>query len=136
MKKTSSKAAAKHNAAKVAARVASAADKIQTAAGNVLQEVEEAMNAMETASDAQVAQVKEEVKAVVEMVKEVKPEVMIQFRHYEVDMEDVTRRVKEDFEVRGNRGVEIKKIQIYVKPEDFTAYYVINDGEAGKVNLF
>ena len=70
------------------------------------------------------------------MVKEVKPEVTIQFRHYEVNMEEVTKRVKEDFEVRGHRGEEIKKIQIYVKPEDFTAYYVINDFEAGKVNLF
>ncbi len=136
MKKTSGKAAAKHNAAKVAAKVASATDKIQIAAENVAQEIGNAVNAMETAGDAKVAQVKEEVKAVVEMVKEVKPEVAIQFRHYEVDMEEVTKRVKEDFEVRGNRGVEIKRIQIYVKPEDFTAYYVINDCEAGKVNLF
>ena len=125
MKKTSGKAAAKHNAAKVAAKVASATDKIQIAAENVAQEIGNAVNAMETAGDAKVAQ-----------VKEVKPEVAIQFRHYEVDMEEVTKRVKEDFEVRGNRGVEIKRIQIYVKPEDFTAYYVINDCEAGKVNLF
>lgn len=126
MKKTSGKAAAKHNAAKVAAKVASATDKIQIAAENVAQEIGNAVNAMEKAGDAKVAQVKEEVK----------PEVAIQFRHYEVDMEEVTKRVKEDFEVRGNRGVEIKRIQIYVKPEDFTAYYVINDCEAGKVNLF
>lgn len=126
MKKTSGKAAAKHNAAKVAAKVASATDKIQIAAENVAQEIGNAVNAMEKDGDAKVAQVKEEVK----------PEVAIQFRHYEVDMEEVTKRVKEDFEVRGNRGVEIKRIQIYVKPEDFTAYYVINDCEAGKVNLF
>ena len=34
------------------------------------------------------------------------------------------------------RLCSIENMQIYVKPEDFTAYYVINDGVVGKVNLF
>ena len=51
-------------------------------------------------------------------------------------MDRIIEKVKEDVEVRGNRGVEIEKIQVYVKPEDFAAYYVINDGIVGKVSLF
>ncbi len=110
MKKVSGKATAKHTAAKVAAKAA----------------------ANSAVNDAAVTEVKEEV-----MKKnEVKPEVTVQYRHYEADMEAVIQRVKEDVEVRGNRGVEIEKMQIYVKPEDFAAYYVINDGIVGKVNLF
>lgn len=110
MKKTSGKAAAKHTAAKVAARVA----------------------ANSTVNATTATQVKEEV------IKntEVKPEITIQYRHYEADMDVVIEKVKEDLEVRGHRGMEIEKMQLYVKPEDFAAYYVINDGVVGKVNLF
>lgn len=67
---------------------------------------------------------------------EVKPEITIQYRHNEADMDQIIQRVKEDFAVRGNHGVAVEKIQVYVKPEDFTAYYVINDSFAGKVSLF
>lgn len=67
---------------------------------------------------------------------EVKPEVIIQYRQNEADMEQIIQRVKEDFVVRGNHGVAVDKIQVYLKPEDFTAYYVINDSFAGKVSLF
>lgn len=73
---------------------------------------------------------------VTEEKREVKPEITIQYRHYEADMDAVIRKVKEDLEVRGHRGVEIEKMQVYVKPEDFAAYYVINDGIVGKVSLF
>jgi citrate lyase alpha subunit len=106
MKKTSGKAAAKHTAAKAAAKA--------TANGTAVTEVKE---------------------AVVEK-KGVKPEITVQYRHYEADMDRIIEKVKEDVEVRGNRGVEIEKMQVYVKAEDFAAYYVINDGIVGKVNLF
>ena len=32
-------------------------------------------------------------------------------------------------------GEAIKSLKIYVKPEDGAAYYVVNDGEGGKVEL-
>ncbi|MDE6318156.1 MAG: hypothetical protein K2M22_00265, partial [Lachnospiraceae bacterium] len=53
-----------------------------------------------------------------------------------VNMDDVTERVKAHYVAKGNKPESIENMQIYVKPEDFTAYYVINDREAGKVNLF
>lgn len=110
MKKASGKAAAKHTAAKAAAKAV----------------------ANSVVSETATAQAKE-----IEAPKrEVKPEVTIQYRHYEADMDVILQKVKEDLEVRGNRGVEIEKMQVYIKPEDFAAYYVINDGIVGKVSLF
>ena len=67
---------------------------------------------------------------------EITPEVFLQYREYEVTMEAVTERVKSHYYAKGYKEGSIEDIQIYVKPEDFTAYYVINDGIVGKVNLF
>lgn len=62
-------------------------------------------------------------------------EVILQYRDYEVNMDTVTERVKSHYTAKGYKD-PIENIQIYVKPEDFTAYYVINDSVVGKVNLF
>lgn len=125
MKKARGKAAAKHQAAKAAAKAV---------ANSVVEEavVVTENTGAEVVSSGEIV-IAEDNK---DTKKEVKPEILVQFRQYEADMDEIIRRVKENFEVKGNRGVEIEKIQVYVKPEDFTAYYVINDGFAGKVNLF
>ena len=68
--------------------------------------------------------------------KEMATEVILQYRGYEVNMDDVTERVKAHYVAKGNTPESIENMQIYVKPEDFTAYFVINDGVVGKVNLF
>lgn len=64
------------------------------------------------------------------------PEIVLQYRGYEVDVEAVTERVKNHYYAKGYKKGTIKSLQIYMKPEEFTAYYVINDGVVGKVNLF
>lgn len=64
------------------------------------------------------------------------PEIIFQYREYEASMDAVTDRVKAHYYAKGHEHGSIESIQIYVKPEDFTAYYVINDGIVGKVNLF
>lgn len=68
--------------------------------------------------------------------KDATPEVVLQYRGYEVDMDAVTERVKAHYYSKGYKKGSITNLQIYMKPEDFTAYYVINDGVVGKVNLF
>lgn len=70
------------------------------------------------------------------LVKEAEPEVFLQYREYEVTMAAVTERVKAHYYAKGYPKDSIKDMQIYMKPEEFTAYYVINDGIVGKVNLF
>ncbi|MCD7724558.1 MAG: DUF6465 family protein [Clostridiales bacterium] len=68
--------------------------------------------------------------------KKVEQEVILQYRQHEVNIEDVTNRVKAHYIAKGNSEDSIEDVQIYVKPEEFTAYYVINDSFCGKVNLF
>lgn len=79
----------------------------------------------------------EEIKVVTKDEKNTKVnmEVILQYREYEVNMDAVTERVKSHYTAKGYKD-PIENMQIYVKPEDFTAYYVINDSVAGKVNLF
>lgn len=71
-----------------------------------------------------------------EAKKEIETEVILQYRDYEVNMDAVTERVKSHYTAKGFKADSIENMQIYVKPEDFTAYYVINDGVVGKVSLF
>ena len=84
----------------------------------------------------------EEIKVVTQNEKDTKDEkdtkvnmeVILQYREYEVNMDAVTERVKAHYTAKGHKE-PIENMQIYVKPEDFTAYFVINDGVVGKVNL-
>lgn len=78
----------------------------------------------------------EAAKTTAEKAKETETEVILQYRNYEVNMDDVTERVKAHYIAKGFAADSIENMQIYVKPEDFTAYYVINDSTVGKVNLF
>ena len=71
-----------------------------------------------------------------ETKQESAPEIILQYREYEASIDAVTDRVKSHYYAKGHAHGSIESIQIYVKPEDFTAYYVINDGIVGKVNLF
>lgn len=60
----------------------------------------------------------------------------LQYREHETDMKDIAKRVTEDYARRGNDASGIKLIQVYLKPTDFTAYYVINNSYEGKIPLF
>lgn len=60
----------------------------------------------------------------------------LQYRDRETDMKDIANRVTEDYVKRGNAADKIESIHVYLKPTDFTAYYVINDVYEGKIPLF
>lgn len=60
----------------------------------------------------------------------------LQYRDRETDMKDIAKRVREDYAKRGNDASKIELIQIYLKPTDFTAYYVVNNSYEGKIPLF
>lgn len=60
----------------------------------------------------------------------------LQYREQETDMENIARRVREDYAKRGNDASAIELIQVYLKPTDYTAYYVINNLYEGKIPLF
>ena len=65
-----------------------------------------------------------------------KPEVIIQFQGREATIEDAIEKAKGEYVAAGHRVSSIKSLQVYLKPEEAAAYYVINQKFAGKVDLF
>ena len=81
------------------------------------------------------ADAKADVKAEVEK-EPVKPEIIVQYQNSEVDTAAVEERVKAQFVAEGHKAGFIRKLSIYIKPEEYSAYYVINDKFSGRVDLF
>ena len=67
--------------------------------------------------------------------KIVQTEVFIQFQGYEVAETDVIEKVKAAYVAEGNKASGIKELNVYIKPEEYKAYYVINGSAAGAVDL-
>ena len=61
--------------------------------------------------------------------KDIKTSVVVQFAGKEVTEKDLIAAVKKAYTKKGNKVGDIKTIEIYVKPEESAAYYVVN-GEA------
>lgn len=68
--------------------------------------------------------------------KKVNASIMVEYNGQSVSTDAVLENVKKTFEAEGNKLSAIKDLQIYVKPEDNAAYYVINQDITGKINLF
>lgn len=76
-----------------------------------------------------------EKKAATRMRTKKKTELFIQFAGYEVSQEDLIARVKDVWVGNGNKISEIITLSLYVKPEEYKAYYVINGSFAGALDL-
>lgn len=61
--------------------------------------------------------------------------VYIQLPNVEIVAEDVMNKVLEVYKAEGNKA-KAKSVNLYIKPEENAAYYVINDSVAGKVDIF
>lgn len=62
--------------------------------------------------------------------------IVIQFNGKEFTRDEIVDKVKKAYESdTGKKASGIKELNIYVKPEDDAAYYVINSKAAGKVDL-
>ena len=48
---------------------------------------------------------------------------------------DLVAKVTESWVALGHRASSIKSLDLYIKPEDMAAYYVINGKESGKIAL-
>ena len=59
-------------------------------------------------------------------VKPVKSAVYVQFAGKEFSEKDLTEAVTKAYEALGNKVSDIKTLDIYVKPEENTAYYAVN----------
>ena len=64
-----------------------------------------------------------------------KKEFFLQYGDCEVRMSDIETRVYEDLQKKGYAQTEIRSLQVYLKPEEKVAYYVVNQKETGKVGF-
>lgn len=62
-------------------------------------------------------------------------EIFLQADGKEWNIADCKERAIEAYKAEGHRASSIKKLVIYLKPEEGKAYYVINDGVNGSVDL-
>ena len=76
-------------------------------------------------------------KAAKKTVKEpAKTEFIVEFQGNAASVANLEDKVKAQFVAEGHRAGCIKTLNIYIKPEDYKAYYVINDKFTGSVDLF
>lgn len=59
----------------------------------------------------------------------------VQYAGKEILTSDIETRVTEAWVAKGHRASSIKNMEIYIKPEDGAAYYVINGKTTGKIML-
>ena len=62
-------------------------------------------------------------------------QMVLQFNGKEFDLSAVEANVKKDWKDAGKKLSDIVDLDIYVKPEEATVYYVVNKQVEGKVAL-
>ncbi len=61
----------------------------------------------------------------------------LQYQGRDVEISQIEERIKAKFVEEGHRAGNIKTLDIYLKPEEYKAWYVINDGKFdGCIDLF
>ena len=67
-----------------------------------------------------------------QMAENLKPDVYVQFQESQAVINDLIEAAKDEFRKEKKR-TRITDMKLYVKPEERTAYYVINEKVEGKV---
>lgn len=57
----------------------------------------------------------------------------LQFGDVEVDIDELTEKVKTAYSLGSDK--EVKDLKLFIKPEDNAVYYVVNEKSAGKVDI-
>ena len=86
---------------------------------------------MTSAEKAAAARARAEEKA---KANNLKPEVFVQFQEGESSIEALIEAAKADFHATKKRTL-VTAMKLYVKPEEHTAYYVINESYEGKISF-
>lgn len=67
--------------------------------------------------------------------KEIKTEIVLQYGEKEVNTKDMVAAVKKEWTKAKHKVSDIKSMELYIKPEDYAVYYVINGETTGKIWL-
>jgi len=63
--------------------------------------------------------------------KEVKQNVYVEFYGEQIDQAEVIAQAKKIWTDSGKKASDLKKLEIYIKPEDDRVYYVFNGIDSG-----
>lgn len=69
-----------------------------------------------------------------EKASNMKPEIIMQFQGAETDLGELAELAKSDFHAKRKRTL-ITSLRLYIKPEERTAYYVVNETYTGQVQF-
>ncbi len=64
-----------------------------------------------------------------------KSELTIQFAGKDSKESDLVAAAKDAFKAAGNKASDVKKVELYVQPENGVVYYVINDDFKGEFQI-
>ena len=64
-----------------------------------------------------------------------KTSMYVEYQGLQVEEKDIIAKVKELWVNEGNKIKDIKELKLYIKPEEATVYYVINEETSGKIEL-
>lgn len=64
-----------------------------------------------------------------------KTAVFVEYQGLQVEEKELVAKVKELWVNEGNKVKDIKELKLYIKPEEYGAYYVINGDISGKIEL-
>ena len=64
-----------------------------------------------------------------------KTSMYVEYQGLQVEEKEVIAKVKELWVNEGNKIKDIKELKLYIKPEEVSAYYVINEETSGKIEL-
>lgn len=102
------------------------------------EKAEEVKEAVETVVKEQVVpEVKEAVSKVKKAAtkREMKTSIVVEYQGRQVEEKEMVAAVKKAWTSAGHKIGDIKKMTLYVKPEENAVYYVINDKETGGVQF-
>lgn len=95
----------------------------------------------ETAAPVKKTVAKSQSKKVVKEKENLVPELFVQYYDdpagaQEASVNDIVAKVKALYVSEGHRESSIKSLKIYMKPQEWKAYYVINNKIEGQIDLF
>ena len=99
-------------------------------------EVKEEVKAEEKKAPAKKAPAKKAATTEKKAPAKVETAITLEFGDYTAVMSEVEEKVKAQFEAEGHKVSEIKSLNIYLKPFENSAYYVVNDDVTGRVDMF
>lgn len=62
--------------------------------------------------------------------------IVFQYQGNEIDTEKLVEQIKQSYEEKTGMAKKIKSLELYIKPEENAAYYVVNKVPSGFVPLF